>query len=254
MSMTSGDQGLRFVDRVQELLSNIHYRQAVTREERVAIFRQRYDAYLREGAIDANDAGLFTDEYDDVENAQLFGLWHGDRLCASMRIHATAPGCRKIPAMWTFADILEPELQAGRVIVDPSRFVVDQRASRDHPELAYVTARLGWIAGEHYGADLVLSTARAEHQAFYLRVFNYRLVADCRPYHTLKKPLSLLFLDFQHQKERVEARYPFLRSTAGERLAVFGPPVAPNLARDAALLFGRDRAARPALVHKMSPS
>lgn len=250
MSSTSNDRGMKFLDRVQELVSNIQYRLAVTPQDREAIFRQRYDAYLREGAIDPNPAARFTDEYDLSENARVYGLYLGDRLCASMRIHATSPSCRKLPAMWTFADVLEPELAAGRVIVDPSRFVVDHRASREHPELAYVTARLGWIAGEHYGADIVLSTARAEHQAFYLRVFNYRLVADCRPYNTLKKPLSLLFLDFQVQKERVEARYPFLRSTARERLAVFGPPPAQPLRPD--LVFGHDAPLRRAA--NLSPS
>jgi N-acyl-L-homoserine lactone synthetase len=223
MSSIAVDQGLKFVDRVQLLLDKVEYRQAVTQGDREAIFRQRYNAYLREGAIDPDPSGRFTDEYDNTENAQVYGLYIGDRLCASMRIHKATLLSPQMPALWTFADLVGPELSAGKVIVDPSRFVVDHEASRENPELAYLTARLGWIAGEHYGADLVLSTARAEHQAFYRRVFNYRLVSECRPYKTLKKPLSLLFLDFKAQKEIVEARYPFLRSTAAERLAVFGP-------------------------------
>ncbi len=227
MTAASVRQKLSFADRVQHLLSRAEYRLAVAPREREAIFRQRYRAYLREQAIDANATGLFTDPYDETENARVYGIYVGERLCASMRVHATSPGCRALPAMWAFADVLEPELDAGRIIVDPSRFVVDYEASREFPELAYVTARLGWIAGEHYGADIVLSTARAEHQAFYRRVFNYRLVADCRPYNTLKKPLSLLFLDFQQQKAVVEARLPFLRSTPAERGGIFGPrPVA----------------------------
>jgi hypothetical protein len=222
MSSSLVSQGSRFVDRVQNLVDVVKYTRALGAEDQRRIFQHRYDAYLREGAIDPNETGLFTDEYDRVENAQIFGLYLGDRLCASMRIHATSRTCKHMPAMWTFADILNPEIAAGKTIVDPSRFVVDYEASREFPELAYVTARLGWIAGEHYNADLILSTARTEHQAFYRRVFNYRLVADCRPYKTLKKPLSLLFLDYQIQKAIVELRYPFLRSSDQERYDTFG--------------------------------
>ena len=38
-------------DRVMALLERVDYRRADTSEEREAIFRLRYEAYLREGAI-----------------------------------------------------------------------------------------------------------------------------------------------------------------------------------------------------------
>lgn len=217
----------RFVDRVMRLLERAHCCRANTNAEKQAIFRQRYRAYLGEGAIEPNEAELFSDEYDRTPNAQLIGLYVDGRLSASMRIHATTANCRHMPAMWAFSDYLDPELDRGKVIVDPSRFVVDAESSRANPELAYVTARVGWVAGEHYDADLILSTARIEHQAFYRRVFNYRVVCGCRPYATLKKPLSLLFLDYPEQRDRVLLRYPFLRSTASERGMLFESERAP---------------------------
>jgi hypothetical protein len=213
---------IRFVDRVEMLVQRVNYRQAVSPAARELIFRQRYRAYLREGAIEPNESELFTDEYDESPNGVIFGLYIEDRLCASMRVHVASRYCRALPAMWAFADVLDPEFDAGKTIVDPSRFVVDYRASREHPALAYVTARLGWLAGEHYQADIVLSTARAEHHAFYRRVFNYRVMTECRPYKTLKKPLGLLFLDYKIHKKKVESRYPFLRSTEAERDLIFG--------------------------------
>lgn len=214
----------RFVDRVFRLLEKTVYKRADLETEKAAVFGQRYQAYLREGAIEPNATGLFTDEYDRTPNCQIIGLFVDGRLSASMRVHAATASCRHLPGMWAFSEFLDPELDAGRLIVDPSRFVVDYEASRAHPELAYLTARTGWIAGEHYGADIILATARAEHQAFYRRVFNYRLVADCRPYHTLKKPLSLLFLDYPAERNTVLSRYPFLGSTPQERHALFGNP------------------------------
>lgn len=223
MSLVQERQNLRFGERLKFLAASVKYRKAVTTREREAIFRQRYIGYLREAAIDPNPENRFTDEYDRSPNVTIYGIYLGGALCASMRIHVASRACRALPAMWAFSDILDPELDAGKLIVDPSRFVVDHHASRKHPELAYITARLGWMAGEHYDADIVLSTARKEHQAFYRRVFNYRVVSECRPYHILKKPLSLLFLDYKFHQKAVEARYPFLESTKSEREGIFGP-------------------------------
>lgn len=223
----------QFAERVSDLLAHVTYRVARTWREKEAIYRQRYDAYLREGAIEPIDDGLFTDEYDRTDNVQIIGLYVDGALSASMRIHHTTTGAHDMPAMWAFRDHVGPELARGRSIVDPSRFVVSYDASRRYPELVYLTARTGWIAGAHYDADLVLSTARTEHQAFYRRVFGYRLVCGCRAYGTLKKPLSLLFLDYKVQRSIVESRYPFFRSTPEERETIFGarkPTPGPYLA------------------------
>lgn len=64
-----------FSDRVAQLLDRIDCRAACSEEEREAIFRLRYPAYLHEGAIGPNFSGTFCDPYDDSENAWLFGLY-----------------------------------------------------------------------------------------------------------------------------------------------------------------------------------
>jgi hypothetical protein len=51
-----------------------------------------------------------------------------------------------------FADVLEPELQAGRVLIDYTRFVTSKTLSQLNPALPYATLRLGWMAGEHFRA------------------------------------------------------------------------------------------------------
>jgi len=218
-----------FVDRVSELLARVEYRRAQTSAERDAIFSQRYAAYTREGAIEPNDDGRFTDDFDNAPNAHLVGIYLEGKLCASMRVHVSTEECPKIPALWAFSDHLLPVLASGKRIVDPTRFVVDYDFSRRNPELAYLTARIGWIAGEHVQADIILSCARAEHHAFYKRTFGYELIAPCRPYKTLTKPVGLMFLDFQKQRQPVTLRYPFLHSSADEREKLFGQPV--NAAR-----------------------
>ena len=54
---------LRFSDRVAQLLDRIDCRAACSEEEREAIFRLRYPAYLHEGAIGPNFSGTFCESW-----------------------------------------------------------------------------------------------------------------------------------------------------------------------------------------------
>jgi N-acyl-L-homoserine lactone synthetase len=215
-----------FSDRVFNLLQKADYRLAVTDEERDAIFRLRYEAYLKEGAIVSNFSRSFSDKFDDTDNCWLFGVHVDGVLAASLRLHVCTASHPEMPAVPVFPDILEPEIAAGKVIVDPTRFVVDQNMARRYPELPYITTRIGWLAGEYFGADSILATVRTEHQAFYKRVFGHQLVADARDYPTLVKPLSLMVLDFATMREKVHQRYPFFRSSLFERRMLFDPSAA----------------------------
>ena len=125
-----------------------------------------------------------------------------------------------------------PELEAGKVLVDPTRFVANHEMARRHPELAYVTVRLAWISGEYFKPDIAIATVRTEHQAFYKRVFGKTVACEARPYPTLIKPLSLMTLDYVSAKARVNHRYPFFNSSYFERRALFEFPAAPQSWRE----------------------
>ncbi len=212
---------LSFTDRVAQLLDRIDCRPADSPEDREAIFRLRYQAYLREGAISPNLSGRFCDPYDDSQNAWLFGLYLEGELASSIRLHVAAGVHRDFPSRKVFADLLEPELDAGRVIVDPTRFVTDPRHSRVNPGLPHVTLRLAWLATEYFAADHFLVAIRAEHQAFYRRTFNHCLICEPRPYPLLSKPISLMTLHYPSVADQVHQRYPFFRSTFFERRMLF---------------------------------
>jgi hypothetical protein len=213
-----------FPDRVSALLEKVDYRLATTDQEREAVFRLRYEAYLREGAVAPSFARRLSDRYDDYDNAWIYGVFIDGKLASSFRLHVASASHPDMVALGVFGDILEPELAAGKTIVDPTRFVADYAAARRYPELPYVTTRIGWLAGEYFNADLILATVRTEHQAFYKRVFGHRVVCEPRPYPTLIKPLSLMLLDYHAQKDRVNRRFPFFRSTYFERRMLFELP------------------------------
>lgn len=210
-----------FSNRVAELLDRLDIRLADTPEEREPIFRLRYQAYLREGAISPHATGTFTDSYDDLPNARIFGLYLDGELASSIRIHVTSPECADFPSYHVFEDLLDPELAAGRVIVDPTRFVTNKVLSQLNPGLPYATLRLCWLAAEHFRAEHFLVAIRTEHQAFYRRTFHHRLICDARPYPLLAKPISLMTVNVAQVAEQVYQRYPFFRSTYFERRMLF---------------------------------
>jgi hypothetical protein len=221
-------------DRVLGLLERVDYRRAETAEEREAIFRLRYNAYVREGAIPPSPSERFADPLDDTSNAWIFGVYVDGELASSIRLHVASRQAPDLPALNVFSDLLSPEIAAGKTIIDPTRFVADRTASRRFPELCYVTTRLAWLASEYFQTSLLLATVRAEHQAFYRRVFGHRLICDPRHYPSLAKPISLMALDYALARERVPQRYPFFRSTFFERRMLFGRAPAAVALRSAA--------------------
>lgn len=222
-------------ERIYSLMDKVDYRVAVTDEDRDAIFRLRYNAYLKEKAILPNFSKRFVDRYDEADNTATYGLWIEDQLAMTIRLSVVSADYPECPSMESFSDYLEPELKAGKVLIDPTRHSADEGLSRKYPGLLpYLSTRIPWMAAEYYNADIILGTVRIEHQAFYRKVFNFEPVCDPRDYLSLIKPLSLMYCDFPLQRDQVHLRYPTFRSTRFERRALFGE--APGLAAPARIV------------------
>lgn len=231
-----------FADRLLTFTRALDVRRADTDEDREDIFRLRYEAYLREGSIDPGFGKRFADALDDTDNVFIFGLRYEGTLVSSFRIHVVTNEFSASPAMEVFPDIIGPLLDAGKVVIDPTRFVVGTLASRIYPELPYATVRLGFLACDHFGADYCLASVRREHQAYYRRVFSAKPMCDARMYPNLKQPISLSAVDFPVERERILARYPMMRSTAAERERLFGGPLARHINARANRLIVDDQA------------
>ncbi len=212
-----------FADRLVRLSARIDCRRADTSEEREAIFRLRYEAYTREGAISPNACGKFSDPYDDADNAHLFGLYIDGELASSLRLHVASKESSDFPSREVFPDVLQPLLDAGNILIDSTRFVADERLSRIHRGLPYITLRPCMMAAEYFRADHCLAAVRAEHQGFYRRAFNHQVICESRPYPQLVKPISLMTLHFPSASAGLYQRYPFFHSTDFERRALFDP-------------------------------
>jgi hypothetical protein len=208
------------LERGIELLDLVDYRLAETEEEKDEIYRLRYRAYLNEGAIEPNRERKVTDRFDDLPNTWTFGVYFEGSLASSLRLSIASPEWPDTPSMKVFPDTLGLELAKGKVMVDPTRFVADPARANRFPELPYMTLRLAYVACEYFHADLGLASVRAEHQAFYRRVF-LNVISPPRDYPGLIKPISLMAIDFPNMREKVFARYPYLRSSFFERRMLF---------------------------------
>jgi N-acyl-L-homoserine lactone synthetase len=210
----------RPVERGVDLLDRVDYRLAETAEEKEEIYRLRYRAYLKEGAIDPNPEGRVTDRYDDMPNSWIFGVYYEGALASSLRISVSSPEFPTTPSRSVFPEMMEPAIAEGKIIVDPSRFVADPTPAHRFPELPYMTLRLAFVACDYFRADLGLASVRAEHQSFYRRIFMHS-IAPPRDYPGLIKQIGLLAIEFPAMREQVFARYPFLRSSFFERRKLF---------------------------------
>ena len=244
-----------FADRVYCLLERVQYRRMETEADLDAVLRLRYEAYLKERAIPVSQSERLEDAFDEVDNVYNIGVFVDGELASALRLHRLSNTHQKSPALETFGDFLVQELRAGKLILDPNRFVANYRLARLYPALPYATARLGVMACVHFGIDLMTMTVRAEHQAFYKRTLFAYQTCPPRPYPLLSKPISLLFTDFVRDADRILRQRPYWVSSESERQALFGKgptsfrswsgAAAPTFVAQAA-----SRLARVGLTHK----
>jgi hypothetical protein len=225
--------GQSFVGKVQQLIDNLEYRRVETGRELEEVFRLRYDAYRKEGAIEADPGERLEDKFDRGANLCNFGLYLDGELISALRMHVLCGDERTSPAAATFPDLLFPELDKGKIIIDPNRFVAAFSRARSLPELPYATLRLPIMAADYFDAELITATVRSEHQAFYSRILRCYPVCPPRVYPNLTKLFGLMVADFKRDRPGVLRRYPFFDSTAQERQSLFGKY--PALRRPAAL-------------------
>ncbi len=169
------------------------------------------------------DGQLYDQRYDDAPNAWITTTFIDGELAGSTRVNIGAGKDAILPSLGVYPDVMAPHLRQGRRIVEFTRLAARLDLSSAYPELAYIIMRPGYMAAEHFGADLAIASPRAEHVAFYRRVFGGVQWCEPRAYPGLTAKFACMGADFRAARERVAARYRFYRSTADDREALFGP-------------------------------
>ncbi|MGD0639387.1 MAG: hypothetical protein ABSC22_01450 [Roseiarcus sp.] len=143
-------------------------------------------------------------------------------LAGTTRVNLGADENAILPSLSVYPDLIEPQLREGRVIVEFTRLAARLDFSSAYPELAYMIMRPAYLAAEHFDAEIAIASPRAEHVAFYRRVFRGVQWCEPRDYPGLTAKFACMGADFRAMQHGIEARYPFYRSTTAEREALFG--------------------------------
>jgi hypothetical protein len=213
----------RFASTLLDVLDQVSYARVQPEDVTDPVYKLRYEAYRREDFLPFHPDEIYTDPLDLSPNADCFGVFIGDRLASSLRLHLITPEERSSPSMTVYADILDPLLDKGMTFIDPTRFTADREASLAYPALPYLTLRLALMATQHFAVDYCLSSVRPEHAPFYRRVFLCEEMGPQRGYSSLNFQIVLLGTHAPVTVPKIVQRFPFFDSTAEERRKLFGP-------------------------------
>src|SRR4051812_49899196 len=118
-----------------DLLDQVDYRLVQTAEEKEQVYNLRYKAYLREGAVLPSGSGRVTDEYDDLPNSFIFGVYVDGELYSSIRISILSSQWRQSLSAGMFSALINTGPDRGQAIVGPTRFVAEPAKLRPLPPL-----------------------------------------------------------------------------------------------------------------------
>ena len=220
--MYTGSNGSNFATKLLGYLQEADYYIANTKDIQEHIFQLRHECYMREGAIEPAASEMFSDDYDQMDNCWIFGIYLEGKLVSSIRCHVISKEWNRGPSLDVFPDLIAPMIyDEGLTLVDPTRFVVDAEAARKYPELPFMTLRAACMTYDYFDADYCLASVRKEHRAFYRRVFKAEFMSEPRPYPTLKTPICLMRTNVARFRSELLRRYPIFESSLTERRMLF---------------------------------
>jgi hypothetical protein len=189
--------------------------------ERDAIFKLRYQSYLRAQVISQNPFRRYIEAADHASNAYLIGLYLDGKLVSSLRVQVGSSITPNIASLELFPQLVGPLLGSNNTLVEMNCVTTDTGISGPYIWLPYLTLRPWILAAEHFNADYIVAIIRPQYRPFYQRVLGCELHADLRqPPHRLGS-VALATLDFVTSAKRLYENLPFLRSTPFERQRLF---------------------------------
>jgi hypothetical protein len=206
------------------VLEKVEYRFCDSGEDLEAIYRLRYEAYLKVGMVKPNAARMVTDSFDDLPNSYRFGVFYDGLLVSTIRLHVVNAVNPLSPSTEVFGDVLMPRVAQGETFVDPSRFAADAEWSNSLRVLPYVTLRLAVVACEHFQPSYCLTGIKEEHTSFYRRIFGSVEAVPPRAYPGLTVPVHLYESKCSDNLQSTVERFPFFKSSAFERRLLFQRP------------------------------
>lgn len=216
--------GSSFSRNVATLLERVEYRRCDSGEDLEAIYRLRYRAYRANQFVAESADRITTDLYDETPNCYRFGVFIDNELVSTVRIHHVTQAEPFAPIMTSFEDVLAPRLERGETFINPTLLAADPQAAVIYRALPYVTLRIAVIANSYFDTTSCICVVRAEHTAFYRRIFGAVQVGEPRAYPPFTVPVMLYDSDCATNMPRTLERFPFFKSKPVEQRLLFARP------------------------------
>ena len=214
--------GSSFTRNVASLLERVEYRRCESGEDLEAIYRLRYRAYRANQFVPESPDRITTDIFDDTPNCYRFGVFIENELVSTVRIHHVSQAEPFAPIISSFEDVLVPRLERGESFINPTLLAADPQAAVIYRALPYVTLRLAVIANSYFDTTSCICVVRAEHAAFYRRVFGAVQVGEPRSYPPFTVTVMLYDANCAINMPRTLERFPFFKSKPVEQRLLFG--------------------------------
>ncbi len=211
-----------FNESILQQLEHVEYRRVTSGEDLEAIYRLRYNSYLRAGMLHENPAGMLHDQWDDLPNSYRFGVYYDGELMSTMRLHLIGRESGPGPASDTFPEALRERIAAGETFIDGTRFAAYPHVAPSTLSIPFLTIRLALVASSFFGQTSCLSAIKPEHTAFYKRMFGASCIGGPTLYPGVVVPRLLYETPCGANLTRVLNRFPFMRSTKSEQRLLFG--------------------------------
>ena len=193
-------------------MHNINLIVARSDAERDQIFDFRYKAYRKGNVIEKMFSNSLQDEFDDLDNCYIFGLFLQAQLVSTVRIHVLSKVHPISPAFSVFPEHITPWVDQGHILIDPTRLATDDTAVSKYKALPYLTLKAACMGVQHFSADFCLATVREEHIHFYKNVFQFEEMGVSRKFPNLIYPSQLMVADINRSWKPVLERYPIFKS------------------------------------------
>ncbi|MBU2361199.1 MAG: hypothetical protein KKB02_20085 [Alphaproteobacteria bacterium] len=163
----------------------------------IAVGSFRYNCYLADGLIGNRADGSFLDEYDYVDNAQVYVLKSGDRIGGTIRLHILDRASARSATMSAFYDILQPKILAGLTLIDGARFAVAPDLGARRLSVARQTLRIYANFAKLHDVDYGIAAVSQDRVAFYSQLYGFDQLSEPRSYGGLSKKLVLMGVDLR---------------------------------------------------------
>ena len=209
---------------MMQLLEHVEYRLITGGEDLEAIYRLRYQSYLRSGMCGPIASGMFEDRWDNLPNSYRFGVYFDGHLVSTLRIHYISSEHPYSPSVDAYPEILLARLARGESFIDGTRFATDADSAPAPGVLPFLTLRLGMVASCYFGQTAVLTPVKVEHSAFYHRIFHAEQKTEGKVFPGVLAPIALFEIPCGENLRLTLERFPFFKSTPMEQRLMFANP------------------------------